>query len=942
MYDNNEELDLDTWADDAAATGTEVYFKRQPVPPSSGKWEKLVPGIMWMVKLQLSGLLQLLLRPAFRKASFHKASGNSQTEDLDDPALRLDLSWHEVAGKRYARLERMVSNVWQEYVLMVTLLVAEPFRIMTHVLIAASNNERSFVGFPPLMNLLYDPTSIFIFSLQYLSSLLRGTASRTRLLWGRKYNSFQRWIEREVDEARFFRRAVCHAIGQIELRHVRKFRRLPWRMFTFADTRRSVLERERLSLTFNSKRLCCTPFGFCRGLRKSELCYAIFCNALMMFTVCWFIACSIHCIERLHAVNKRHADSRKAFHRFVSDYVGHILEKANEHRDSCIAALQDRGEEEPEPGPDHSAKQEQGLGGRIWGNSPLELFRASWRKDQRAAGRMIPADQGHQEIRAAWEALSASEKQRFEEQSEARKNQAALWRNSRKLNLKSNSVAAGSAGALDTPISTASSSSASAATSTLALAVDEHVPAGSRSAACAPTNRGHVSVDDVLAGKSCAQADLPAISYFDFNRPDATGVPLSERLGALFEGRLGGPRLSNNTAERKFKEKVQVTPPTSAIQEFPSSYTYKTHCGSLCRTTTAIGLLEMQENVVDGWVKLAKMTAPGGKLALTPVADLAVAVEVVGVSSREVFFGTFVAGIGQWFRYGPKIAILKHKAVDSDTVTVGHNYEDGSLVRLVPERKGFVPPQSRSRSCSGPPRPLEEGMHGRCRVVDLDEFSGSILKLGSPLRVTTVPLRYWLDPSAVDPDRIVLAGIHPAVKRSLGVHFKGLKTKYGDPTAARAAAEAKAKAKAKAKASGAAAAAAPITDAPKRSLLADLAAFRAPPLPPGVVVQDSVHAESDHSKRVGAPGPENNKRRRTGPGSMGKRRQDSAEAVKESLLELLQDMEEGARKDLSDLIDEDLEEEKRRVEGLQPDLDKQDMEFHVETGPGESGPRRGG
>ena len=177
MYDNNEELDLDTWADDAAATGTEVYFKRQPVPPSSGKWEKLVPGIMWMVKLQLSGLLQLLLRPAFRKASFHKASGNSQTEDLDDPALRLDLSWHEVAGKRYARLERMVSNVWQEYVLMVTLLVAEPFRIMTHVLIAASNNERSFVGFPPLMNLLYDPTSIFIFSLQYLSSLLRGTAS---------------------------------------------------------------------------------------------------------------------------------------------------------------------------------------------------------------------------------------------------------------------------------------------------------------------------------------------------------------------------------------------------------------------------------------------------------------------------------------------------------------------------------------------------------------------------------------------------------------------------------------------------------------------------------------------------------------------------------------------------------------------------------------------
>ena len=259
---------------------------------------------------------------------------------------------------------------------------------------------------------------------------------------------------------------------------------------------------------------------------------------------------------------------------------------------------------------------------------------------------------------------------------------------------------------------------------------------------------------------------------------------------------------------------------------------------------------------------------------------------------------------------------------------VGHDYAKNSnnRIRLVPQRKDFVPPQQGS-SGSGPPRPLEEGKHGRCRVVDLDEVSGSILKSVSPLRVKSVPLRFNLDPSSANPDRIVVAGLHPAV----GQHFSGLETKLGDPTAksiaAQKAAAAAAKAKAKAKAS-----APPPTAAGgcKRSLLEELKSFRAPPVAPP---SDEVVEDEETPLVEPAPGaPElaqpGDKKRRTRE----KKRQKSDE-IKESLLELLQDMDDASKADLCTLIEEDVDEESKKTQRLQKRLDEHDREWHFDNGP---------
>ena len=179
--------------------------------PSSGKWEKLLPAIFFAVKMQMFGLVKLLLGPAFDGAAFHSRRKTKDSEE--DPALKMDLSWHHVAGVRYDRFKAFMLDPWTRFLLLSILIVVENFRILTQFFIWASNAERSFVGFPPLMQIQYEPTSHLCWTLQYLSTLLHGSCSRVRLLWGIAHDTLVSWMKAEPREARFFRRLVLHAIG---------------------------------------------------------------------------------------------------------------------------------------------------------------------------------------------------------------------------------------------------------------------------------------------------------------------------------------------------------------------------------------------------------------------------------------------------------------------------------------------------------------------------------------------------------------------------------------------------------------------------------------------------------------------------------------------------------------------------------------------------------
>ena len=154
--------------------------------------------MLFIIKLQsVHGLFSHLLVPAFKGAAFLSSKVGASTSDVDDPALRMDVCWHDVAGKRYKRTVEFMNDRWAMFVLRTLVVVQEIYRGLTRSFMAASNNTKSFVGFSPIMDMLYEPTSHLVWALQYLSSLLRGTPSRTRLLWQPGYNSYVEWVRGE-------------------------------------------------------------------------------------------------------------------------------------------------------------------------------------------------------------------------------------------------------------------------------------------------------------------------------------------------------------------------------------------------------------------------------------------------------------------------------------------------------------------------------------------------------------------------------------------------------------------------------------------------------------------------------------------------------------------------------------------------------------------------
>ena len=74
---------------DAAGAALGVLLPHPPTVPSHGKWEKLVPSMLFFFKLQVHDILDELLKVAFENASFlSKQAGMVNTDDIQDPTLR--------------------------------------------------------------------------------------------------------------------------------------------------------------------------------------------------------------------------------------------------------------------------------------------------------------------------------------------------------------------------------------------------------------------------------------------------------------------------------------------------------------------------------------------------------------------------------------------------------------------------------------------------------------------------------------------------------------------------------------------------------------------------------------------------------------------------------------------------------------------------------------
>eukprot|EP00959_Pyramimonas_sp_CCMP1952_P245665 5134470-Pyramimonas_sp.AAC.1 len=159
------------------------------------------------------------MHSSFDAAEFRETSSAPEHEIAKiDPSLRESFQWVATQGTRYKRADRVVSDSWLNYVFVCLCVAMEPTRYLTLWFMAASNKVRSFVGYPPLMDLLYEPASPLIWCLQYLSSCVRGDTTRCRLLQ-RQCAAHAVWVTTCPTEARLARRLLMHQIGQIEMRH---------------------------------------------------------------------------------------------------------------------------------------------------------------------------------------------------------------------------------------------------------------------------------------------------------------------------------------------------------------------------------------------------------------------------------------------------------------------------------------------------------------------------------------------------------------------------------------------------------------------------------------------------------------------------------------------------------------------------------------------------
>ena len=116
-------LDRGTVVNDGAVALLSVFFPHLPCVPSQGKWEKLYPALAFFVKTYvLGGILSKIMEGSFADADFVDPTSDEAVRDKSDangsidPALQESLMWRTTQGSRYKRAQKLVVDIWMNYV----------------------------------------------------------------------------------------------------------------------------------------------------------------------------------------------------------------------------------------------------------------------------------------------------------------------------------------------------------------------------------------------------------------------------------------------------------------------------------------------------------------------------------------------------------------------------------------------------------------------------------------------------------------------------------------------------------------------------------------------------------------------------------------------------------------------------------------------------------
>ena len=241
---------------------TRVILSGQPGVPSLNKWTKFGPsndfwmiGTFWNILPKLCDLAWSELEISLRKAvsRVEKVANALGSDNAADPEVSVQVSWHHVAGTRYAKLDRTLHDAVSIFIITCNAVVLEPNRYLALFFMAVSNCPRDYSRFSPLLNLLNDEYSVVTACLQYYASLLEdGGGGRLRLIWMRLgCKNFSEWHATYPEQVQYFKRMVLHMIGQTEYRHIEALKE--HEVFSLGDSRLSLEVRSGIATRVKHK-----------------------------------------------------------------------------------------------------------------------------------------------------------------------------------------------------------------------------------------------------------------------------------------------------------------------------------------------------------------------------------------------------------------------------------------------------------------------------------------------------------------------------------------------------------------------------------------------------------------------------------------------------------------------------------------------------------------
>ena len=369
----------------AARTLSSLLFRLAPTLPSKAKWTRLGPCLDWHLLCQcvFGNVLKKLFPLAFGSMLVRIFASLGS----EDQSYAQDVKWEHVAGVRLAAAKAGLARKENVVSIVIMSIFDEPVRWLTRWFMARSSHQRRHKSrergkAPPLCSLAWDVASPATRVLQYLSSVMEGTAPRLKLLWGRSHDSFLEWAAACPAHLAMLRRVCACVSSWVWARHLEPYMRWPWKLAGLVDARRPTEDRRQIAHDFCAAPSDALDESFSRRLRLhvGTQIDALFTRewqmALWMWA--WTVLLSIAAMERLHSRNRRRSHPCERWDRFVSNFLNAearlMLEKDR-------AALEARSrlrlsDDAAQPRARKRCRQ-----------SPYEAFRYAYYADCKRAGR---------------------------------------------------------------------------------------------------------------------------------------------------------------------------------------------------------------------------------------------------------------------------------------------------------------------------------------------------------------------------------------------------------------------------------------------------------------------------------------------------------------------------------------------------------------------------